>query len=97
MYNTILTTVQDQRNPHTLKAALKKHKLSERSFRRRNLIAELHIVDEQRLQTILQNLVRKSKSTRVGMERLNILCGMALQEDGLAEDRRAAVADGRLI
>ena len=60
MYGTLMLTVQDPRDPHTLKDAMKKHKIADRSFRRRLWIAELHILEPATLQQIITTQIRAS-------------------------------------
>ena len=58
VYNEVKTKVQDRRFPRTIKEALSSLKISERTWRRKQKIAELMILDRSRFDEIAARLMR---------------------------------------
>ena len=95
-YESVLVTMRDPRQPCTQKEALKKLKISERTFGRRRYVAELNIVDDDKLEEIAGSLINQG-CKRLPLEKLNTLCQCALRTRTLATAKAVAVACGRLV
>lgn len=96
MYETVKLTVMEPLHPHTIKGALAKLKIANRTFQRRRWIAELEILDPALLQELITTQQRRTP--RLGMERLNNDAKMAINSTrSLRHARATAIARGTFI
>ena len=70
VYNEVKTKVQDRRFPRTIKEALSSLKISERTWRRKQKIAELMILDRSRFDEIAARLMRDGGAARLNQTTL---------------------------
>ena len=91
------TKVQDRRFPRTIKEALSSLKISERTWRRKQKIAELMILDRSRFDEIAARLMRDGGAARLNQTTLSDRCTQELKKSDMAQKRREAILSGAIV
>ena len=88
IYHQVKNKVQDRR---TVKEALSALNISERTWRRKQKIAELMILDRSRFDEIASRMVRDAGGSRLNQATLSDRCHQELRKSDIAQKRREAI------
>ena len=97
LYNKVKTAVQDRRYPRTVKDALAHHKVPERTWRRKQKIAELMILDRSRFDQVVARLIRETGVSRINQTTLTDRCSVEMKKPELIQKRREAILSGDIV
>ena len=97
IYHQVKDKVQDRRFPRTVKEALAALNISERTWRRKQKIAELMILDRSRFDEIASRMVRDAGGSRINQATLSDRCHQELRKSDIAQKRREAILSGDIV
>jgi len=97
IYHQVKDKVQDRRFPRTVKEALAALNISERTWRRKQKIAELMILDRSRFDEIASRMVRDAGGSRINQATLSDRCLQELRKSDIAQKRREAILSGDIV
>ena len=97
LYNRAKSLVLDRHYPRTVKEATATLNVSERTWRRKQKIAELMILDRSRFNEIVARLLRDTGSSSLNQATLSDRCAMELKKPQMMQKRREAILSGELI
>ena len=95
VYTTVMDKVNDTSN--SVRQILKDQKISEKTFYRKKKIAELMILDIEKFDTVVKQMVREEKMDRLNQQMLSDKCGTILKTADFLLLKRNAIASGQLI
>ena len=97
IYHQVKNKVQDRRFPRTVKEVLSAVNISERTWRRKQKIAELMILDRSRFDEIASRMVRDAGGSRINQATLSDRCHQELWKSDIAQKRREAILSGDIV
>ena len=97
LYNKVKTAVQDRRYPRTVKDALTHLKVAERTWRRKQKIAELMILDRSRFDQVVSRMIRETGVSRLNQTTLTDRCSVEMKKPELMQKRREGILSGDIV
>ena len=91
------TAVQDRRYPRTVKDALTHLKVAERTWRRKQKIAELMILDRSRFNLVVSRMIWETGVTHLNQTKLTDRCSVELKKPELMQKRREGILSGDIV
>ena len=89
--------VLDSRNPSTTADVLRRKKVSERTYRRKQKITELMLLDGAKFDNIVQQMAREFLGQRLNQQILSDRCRAVLGRADMRSKRDDALNRGTLI
>ena len=89
--------VLDRRHPRTVKEARTHLNVADQTWRRKQKIAELMILDRPRFDEVVARLMGDDGGVRLNQESLSDRCRTELQKPALVRKRREAILSGDII
>ena len=97
-YGRIRTEFLGRPDPSiTFNAFLKENKIAPKSWYRKRKIAELMILDMDRFDSLVKQILKEQRTDRINQQTLSDRCGTILNSADYLQKRKRAVASGELI
>ena len=97
LYEQMREAVLDRRHPRTVKDACTFLKVASRTWRRKQKIAELMILDRSRFDEVVAGLMGDDQALRMNQESLFERCKAELKKPALVRKKRDAILSGDII
>ena len=81
----------------SLSKFLKQKNIPQRSFYRKKKIAELAILDPDRFDNLIRQILREEKTKKINQQILSDRCGTILKQNDYREKIRLAIASGKIL